>query len=358
MELLQVVVSTPKRRHCSSDFTPSITVMDFNIATVLYFASRCHGRCVAITPDVANCDASDQALRFLDVNWNALLDQRNISEPAVVEVKQSIVTLSFDEKRQLKAQQKLLQQQQKAQERAQEKEAKKAQFESLTPEQLEAQRLARIKRKQNRVDTAVTSAASDSTDAKSVDTGIVSSQAQSISAMDGVESEPQRAVGGNADFDTVSKARVLMSGLGADELFAGYGRHRTSWRVSLSVPSTSSSSSSSESKRDEDSGEDSDQIDEWLESKCSVIKAQTIRDVSRLWRRNFCRDDRCISHWSRELRLPYCDEELLEFVWALWQHDESGTAMGLLCDFRLPPGLGDKLVVRAATQMLGLYKLV
>ncbi|KAM3418970.1 hypothetical protein BST61_g4927 [Cercospora zeina] len=79
----------------------------------------------------------------------------------------------------------------------------------------------------------------------------------------------------------ISQARVLLSGLGADELFAGYTRHATAFRRQ---------------------GYDGllDELD---------------LDVARLGKRNLGRDDRVISHWAREARFPFLDEALVR--WAL-----------------------------------------
>lgn len=76
-------------------------------------------------------------------------------------------------------------------------------------------------------------------------------------------------------------ARVLLSGLGADELFGGYVRHATAYSRQ-GYPGL---------------------VDE--------LKL----DVSRLGKRNLGRDDRVMAHWSKEVRFPYLDEELVK--WAI-----------------------------------------
>ncbi|QKX55874.1 uncharacterized protein TRUGW13939_02973 [Talaromyces rugulosus] len=92
-------------------------------------------------------------------------------------------------------------------------------------------------------------------------------------------------------------ARVLLSGLGADELFAGYGRHGVSFSRS-GFPGLI------------------DEID---------------LDVGRLGKRNLGRDDRVISNWGREARFPYLDEDFVS--WAtqtpVWQRCGFGTAKRL-----------------------------
>ena len=78
-----------------------------------------------------------------------------------------------------------------------------------------------------------------------------------------------------------TNARVLLSGLGADEIFGGYQRHATAYsRFGF----------------------------EGLLNELEL-------DINRLGKRNLGRDDRVISHWGREVRYPYLDERFL--AWAL-----------------------------------------
>jgi asparagine synthetase B (glutamine-hydrolysing) len=89
-------------------------------------------------------------------------------------------------------------------------------------------------------------------------------------------------------------ARVLLSGLGADELFAGYGRHGIAFAR------------------------------KGFEGLIDEIDL----DVSRLGKRNLGRDDRAISNWGREARFPFLDEEFVS--WAtqtpVWERCGFGTA--------------------------------
>ncbi|KKY23880.1 putative asparagine synthase related protein [Phaeomoniella chlamydospora] len=78
-----------------------------------------------------------------------------------------------------------------------------------------------------------------------------------------------------------TSARVLLSGLGADELFAGYTRHATAFS----------------------------------RQGYPGLIAELALDITRLGTRNLGRDDRIISHCSKEVRYPYLDEDFVK--WAL-----------------------------------------
>ncbi|KAJ9669427.1 hypothetical protein H2201_000294 [Coniosporium apollinis] len=81
--------------------------------------------------------------------------------------------------------------------------------------------------------------------------------------------------------DYATPARVLLSGLGADELFGGYQRHATAF----------------------------------ARRGYQGLVDELELDINRLGKRNLGRDDRVLSHWGRETRFPYLDEDLLK--WAL-----------------------------------------
>jgi asparagine synthetase B (glutamine-hydrolysing) len=77
-----------------------------------------------------------------------------------------------------------------------------------------------------------------------------------------------------------SQANVLLSGLGADELFGGYTRHDTAFR----------------------------------RHGFSGLKDELDLDVDRLGKRNLGRDDRVLSSWARETRFPFLDEDLVRWA--------------------------------------------
>lgn len=85
-------------------------------------------------------------------------------------------------------------------------------------------------------------------------------------------------------------ARVLLSGLGADELFAGYSRHASAFTRG-GYPS--------------------------LTHELSL-------DFHRIGTRNLGRDDRVLSHWSRETRFPFLDETFVKFALGLPAWEKCG----------------------------------
>ncbi|KAK4864944.1 hypothetical protein LT330_001567 [Penicillium expansum] len=116
-------------------------------------------------------------------------------------------------------------------------------------------------------------------------------------------------------------SRVLLSGLGADELFAGYGRHGVAFN----------------------------------RGGFKNLIAEIDLDVSRLGSRNLGRDDRVLSHWGRETRFPFLDEEFVAWVLRapVWEK----------CGFGLPEveataGIdSEKLALRLVALRLGLVKV-
>lgn len=74
-------------------------------------------------------------------------------------------------------------------------------------------------------------------------------------------------------------ARILFSGLGADELLGGYARHTTAYRF----------------------------------RGTAGLLSELQLDVGRLGKRNLGRDDRVLAHWGREARYPFLEEKVVEW---------------------------------------------
>jgi asparagine synthetase B (glutamine-hydrolysing) len=112
----------------------------------------------------------------------------------------------------------------------------------------------------------------------------------------------------------VSPAKVLLSGLGADELLSGYGRHRTAFR----------------------------------KGGFAALEEELDKDISRIWRRNLGRDDRLMSDHSREVRFPFLDEDFVQFI--------RSTDLNDLVDLKEPAGVGDKKILRDAAISIGIRR--
>jgi len=117
-------------------------------------------------------------------------------------------------------------------------------------------------------------------------------------------------------------ARVLFSGLGADELFGGYQRHATAFER------------------------------HGLEG----LVAELELDINRLGQRNLGRDDRIISRWGKEARYPYLDEDLVNWAVAAPVHEKCGFGQSSPNnqDEHMPFIEPGKLVLRLLAHKLGL----
>ncbi|XP_070531397.1 asparagine synthetase domain-containing protein 1 isoform X2 [Cardiocondyla obscurior] len=110
-----------------------------------------------------------------------------------------------------------------------------------------------------------------------------------------------------------SPCRILLLGMGADELFGGYMRHRTILRHK---------------------GWD------------ALVQELNI-ELARISERNLGRDDRIISDHGKQSRLPYLDENLVKYVQHIkpWERCYPTEKM--------PSGLGDKLLLRLLAYKIG-----
>ena len=110
-------------------------------------------------------------------------------------------------------------------------------------------------------------------------------------------------------------ARILLSGLGADELLGGYARHGTAFR---------------------------------FRSYAGLLEELQL-DVGRLGKRNLGRDDRVLAHWGREARYPFLDEDVV--AWCL------GTGVIGKCGSSEEEVVEGKRVLRLLATALGMKEV-
>jgi len=111
-----------------------------------------------------------------------------------------------------------------------------------------------------------------------------------------------------------STARVLLNGLGSDELMGGYGRFRTAFK----------------------------------HGGWQAIVDELQLELDRIPVRNLGRDDRVISSHGRETRHPFLSLSVVTFLAQLPVH--------LKVDPRLESGFGEKLLLRLAARKVGLVE--
>nr|XP_057938565.1 asparagine synthetase domain-containing protein 1 [Doryrhamphus excisus] len=109
-----------------------------------------------------------------------------------------------------------------------------------------------------------------------------------------------------------SSAKVILTGIGADEQLAGYSRHRMRFK----------------------------------ESGHEGLIQEIAMELGRISSRNLGRDDRVIADHGKEARFPYLDESVVSYLNSLPMCEKA--------DLSLPRGVGEKLLLRLAAKELGL----
>jgi asparagine synthetase B (glutamine-hydrolysing) len=108
-----------------------------------------------------------------------------------------------------------------------------------------------------------------------------------------------------------SKSKIVLHGLGADEFFGGYSRYKSSY----------------------------------LNGGTDRLKDEMSKDIDRIWTRNFGRDDRVCSDNGIELRYPFFDYKLLDYL--------SSVDLKEVTNFEMPRGMGEKILLRKVCQNIG-----
>ncbi|XP_065606475.1 asparagine synthetase domain-containing protein 1 [Cyrtonyx montezumae] len=109
-----------------------------------------------------------------------------------------------------------------------------------------------------------------------------------------------------------SPAKVVLTGIGADEQLAGYSRHRVCFR----------------------------------KHGPEGLNKELEMELGRISSRNLGRDDRIIGDHGKEARFPFIDEDVVSFLNSLPISEKA--------DLTLPRGIGEKLILRLGAKELGL----
>ncbi|XP_025750801.2 asparagine synthetase domain-containing protein 1 [Manacus vitellinus] len=109
-----------------------------------------------------------------------------------------------------------------------------------------------------------------------------------------------------------SPAKVVLTGIGADEQLAGYSRHRVCFK----------------------------------KYGLEGLNKELEMELGRISSRNLGRDDRIIGDHGKEARFPFLDEDVVSFLNSLPVSEKA--------DLTLPRGIGEKLLLRLAAKELGL----
>jgi asparagine synthetase B (glutamine-hydrolysing) len=184
--------------------------------------------------------------------------------------------------------------------------------------------------------TSPATAAPDDESLAALETPSVAEEAQGALSGSNTEGARSSSEGGGALqlwTEYATGTRALLIGIGADEQMGGYGRHRSAFVRGAHAESGGGGGG-------EECG------DGCGEGQFAELTRELNKDLARLWERNLGRDDRCIGDHGRESWSPFLDENVVLFLQGLHLAD--------VCSLHLPPGEGDKKVLRDVAKLLGL----
>lgn len=103
------------------------------------------------------------------------------------------------------------------------------------------------------------------------------------------EADPEAFIVSKRNY--TSDAKVLFSGLGADELFGGYSRHEGIFNRVVEKSTATE-----------------------IAGKYAELSESLIGDIKIIYERNLGRDDRAMASWGKELRYPFLDNVVISHV--------------------------------------------
>lgn len=140
-----------------------------------------------------------------------------------------------------------------------------------------------------------------------------------------------------------SHARVLLSGLGADELLGGYARHRRAFNQPLGRAEDNAQSEQPPSFVFPGQPPGPPANENW-----QALIDELQMDLDRLPTRNLGRDDRIIATHGKEARYPFLAGHVVDFL--------ARQPVWYKADMRFVEGVGDKMLLRSVARELGLHK--
>lgn len=140
-----------------------------------------------------------------------------------------------------------------------------------------------------------------------------------------------------------SHARVLLSGLGADELLGGYARHRRAFNRPVGRVEDNVETEQPPSSVFPGQAPGSAANENW-----QALIDELQMDLDRLPTRNLGRDDRIIATHGKEARYPFLAGHVVDFL--------ARQPVWYKADMRFVEGVGDKMLLRSVARELGLHK--